>query len=111
MNVPKDDLIRLIEHDPVMINKYRALVDPRRTCECCGETFSPESRSDEKYCKNCRGIGLIMKQSPEYRSYRRAQKRLYASYRYGTISREQYDELRQEAKNAYHAKEQQKETP
>ena len=103
MNIPKNELIKILNGDNAVIEKYRLLVIPNKTCKFCGDYFVPSSRSDEIYCENCRGIGYDVKviRTGEVKSAncRREYKRLYAHYLRGKITKAELDKKFNDYKN------------
>lgn len=92
MNIPKNELILILNGDKETIEKYRKLVIPQKTCPCCGKEFIPSVRSDEVYCDNCKSKGYEKTMNDIQKDIVRERKRANRLLQRGKISREEYNE-------------------
>lgn len=95
MNIPKAELIKLLNGDNEIIRKYKNLIIPEKICKYCGKKFTPSTRTDEVFCAECINISddrKVLKCGTDERvKIRREYKRVYAHYMRGKITKEELD--------------------
>lgn len=91
MNVPKKELIAILNGELNTIEKYKNLVIPKKVCKLCGNEFIPSVRSDEIYCdrifkngRTCKEVAYEenVKKSIFRKLYTTARKNQHARIRY-----------------------------
>jgi hypothetical protein len=90
MNVPREDLMGLVNQNSETIEKYKKFLLVKE-CKCCGAEFQPINRSDEIYCELCRLTGYKKTMSEEMKEYRKRYKTQHARMVRGAITREEFE--------------------
>lgn len=102
MNIPKGDLILILNGNQKMIDKYKNIIEPNKKCAYCGKSFITNKRTDEIYCPNCIHISSDRKcmKSGNVKKikYRREYKKMHAKLMRGDIERTQFSKHMEEYK-------------